>query len=356
MFEVSFLPARYGDAIWIEYGNGGSTQRILIDGGTRGTRSHIRRLLAGVSPGRSHLELLVVTHVDRDHIEGVLGLLQEADSSLRIDDVWFNGWRHLPPEIDVEAFGPAQGESLTRRILELELPWNGAFDGGPIVIPDAGALPTIDLPGGMRLTLLSPTHDALAKLKPVWEREVIEAGLVPGQGEDVDDDASTDEAFGAADLPDIDALAATPFDDDRSAANRSSIAFIAEFEGKRVLFGADAHVAGVEAALDRLPGNQRPRLDLYKISHHGSKNTTSRPLVERVDCSRFVFSTNGSLFKHPHGEAVSRVIKGAGEGAELIFNYKSPRNEVWDLTTLKRRHGYRTRYPDTEENGVTIQL
>jgi hypothetical protein len=32
-FRIELLPARQGDAIWIEYGNSSRTRRILIDAG-----------------------------------------------------------------------------------------------------------------------------------------------------------------------------------------------------------------------------------------------------------------------------------------------------------------------------------
>jgi|KBSSwiStaDraftv2_1062776.scaffolds.fasta_scaffold25870_7 hypothetical protein len=33
-FRIEMLPAQHGDALWIEYGSGSDTNRILIDGGT----------------------------------------------------------------------------------------------------------------------------------------------------------------------------------------------------------------------------------------------------------------------------------------------------------------------------------
>jgi hypothetical protein len=60
-----------------------------------------------------------------------------------------------------------------------------------------------------------------------------------------------------------------------------------------------------------------------------------------------VFSSNGaSNTKHPHREAVARVLHD-GDGVEsLVFNYKTRFNEVWDDSDLKQEHGYDTRYGD----------
>ncbi len=37
IFTLELLPARFGDAIWVEYGDPRSPHRMLIDGGARST-------------------------------------------------------------------------------------------------------------------------------------------------------------------------------------------------------------------------------------------------------------------------------------------------------------------------------
>lgn len=198
---------------------------------------------------------------------------------------------------------------------------------------------------------------ALAELRPMWEREVREANLDPGFGLEPKDDVEPEEEdFGGEDLPDVVALSDSQFEGDNSEANGSSIAFIAEFDGRRVLFAADAHAEKLVTSLDRLSPDKRVALDLFKISHHGSKNTTSSNLIEKVDCQSYLFSTNGSIYKHPHGEAVARVLTSAGGEPMLIFNYRSASNQIWGLDSLKTRHNYHTRYPAEGQEGIDIEL
>jgi beta-lactamase superfamily II metal-dependent hydrolase len=40
---------------------------------------------------------LILTHIDADHIEGLLKLVAERDSLVTFKDVWFNGRQHLEP-------------------------------------------------------------------------------------------------------------------------------------------------------------------------------------------------------------------------------------------------------------------
>ena len=360
MFKVKFLPARFGDAIWIEYGDKDAPSRVLIDSGTSGTSSDIRSALKAISADQKRFfELVVVSHIDRDHIEGMLKLLSQADPGFEIGDIWFNGWSHFPGNAEDEHFGAVQGERLTDRILHLHIPWNSAFNGKAIFVTDSGPLPQKTLPGGMRLTLLSPTLTGLTDLKPKWSQEVRQANLDPGFGLAANDGihpGDEDEAFGAQELPEVETLARSAFEGDTSEANGSSIALLAEFEGKRVLLAADAHADVLMAALDRLSPGSRVPIDLFKISHHGSKYTTSRELIEKINCPLYVFSTNGSIFKHPDQETVSRVIVAGGGQPKLVFNYRSPRNEIWDLAFLKGKYGYQAAYPADQDKGIEIEV
>ena len=80
----------------------------------------------------------------------------------------------------------------------------------------------------MNLTLLSPDTEQLRRLKPDWEKEVRKAGLDPDRPEPYEAEELPDniERFGAGD-PQVDDLADTPFEDDSSPANGSSIAVMA---------------------------------------------------------------------------------------------------------------------------------
>ena len=71
--RVEMLPGGHGDALLVEYGTTSKKHRILIDAGTQPSYPHVKARLLDVPDGG--LDLLVVTHVDTDHIAGVLPLL-----------------------------------------------------------------------------------------------------------------------------------------------------------------------------------------------------------------------------------------------------------------------------------------
>ncbi len=352
-FNIKFLPARYGDCIWIEYGTDTKTHRILIDGGTRGTKTDIKKMIKALPVDQRHFELIVVTHIDRDHIEGILSLLEEEELDFKVDDFWFNSWQHLKESED-EVLGPGQGERLTAAIIKHQIKWNNAFENNAVVIPLSGELPEIELPGGMKIALLSPLIKNLVALKPVWEKEVKDAGLVPGWGAlppvEIEDD---EEHLGA--LPDVNTLNDEVFHEDKAEANGSSIAFLGSFEGKTVFFGGDSFPSVVLDSLNKLYDGKAP-IELVKLSHHASAHNTSPELIEKFDSNRYLISTNGSNYHHPAAVTVAKVIKRGGTGVELYFNYKSDDNKVWDSDTLKTKHNYKSIYPVDGKVGITIPI
>jgi beta-lactamase superfamily II metal-dependent hydrolase len=355
MMKIEMLPADHGDCLWIEYGEPGEVRRVLIDGGTPGTYQRaLRARLLMLPAEQRRFELLIVSHVDADHIGGALALLKDRKLGVRYEDIWFNGLKHLTPD----ELGPAQGDSLTDEIEDQGLPWNTRFNGKGVVVLD-GKLPVHELPGGLKLTLLSPTPTQLAKLRPVWEKATKRAGLVPGAAPEPEED---EPAPGPRDVlgddVSIQALADAKFKSDTSAANGSSIAVLAEYGGKRVILAADAHAPVLAATIRRHIGDGRDKLqvDAVKLPHHGSRNNVSSELLELLDCDNYLFSTSGAIYKHPDQEAVARAIFYGREGTTLHFNYRTEFNEMWDDRTLMKRNGYEARYPGADEEGLVLEL
>ena len=363
MFTIEMLPAAHGDCLWIEYGDQRRPNVVLIDGGPSSsvTAQRLRGRISerlGPSGAADCAELLVVTHIDADHITGVLRLLTERDGPTpAFADVWFNGWDHLPADV----LGAKQGEALSAAILQRRLPWNAALDGAAVMVAEGAPLPVVTLPGGLALTLLSPTRTQLAELRPVWEQELRAAGLVPGQQPVPPPPEPGDVLGDGGDGPvDPEQLAEEPFESDHSEANGASIAFLAEYDGRSVLFTGDAAAPVLEAGLRRLAherGLERVPVDAFKLPHHGSRYNLSAGLLDLVDCARFLLSTNGQRFHHPDAVALSRIVAGdAGRGGELLFNYRTQDNELWEHRSLRRRYGYTTRYPPDGEEGLVVAL
>jgi hypothetical protein len=283
-----------------------------------------------------------------------LELLREKDAlGVTFEDVWFNGFHHLPPPGDV--LGPLHGEELMGILLAKGLPWNGAFGGDAVAVD--GAPPERVLGGGMKVTLLSPTPALLTRLWQKWDEVVTRAGLTPGGGPGQPEPADDAEVEVLGGL-NVEALAALPFKIDRSEANGSSIAFIAEYEGKQCLLAGDAFPTALAASVRRLGASDSNPLALaaFKPSHHGSRGSLNNDLLHLLACNCYLVSTDGSYFKHPHSESVARIIARGGERPRLCFNYRTEYNAGWDDPDLMREHGYEVAFPRPATAGLKVDL
>lgn len=357
MFTLEALPASQGDALWLTWGDEDAPRHLLVDAGPprnalrKALRSHIADRLTATG-GR--LELLVVTHIDSDHVGGVLHLFADGPPC-EIDDVWFNGYDHHPTDV----MGAEQAERLSDLLVEHELGWNAAFGAGPVAVPadPAAPLPRVELPGGLHLTVLGPTRQRLRELAPHWRKECEAAGLVPGIAptEPTPEPADT---LGAVRIRDVEGLAAAPFTPDDSLANAASITLLAEHAGRSVLLTGDALAEDVVAALDRLAEERGGPVGVHalKVPHHGSRANVTAQLVERVGAPHHLFCSDGKVYGHPSPEAVARVVTASQQPVDLHFNHRSDLTAAWDRATLIREHRYRPHYPDDDTSGITLDL
>jgi beta-lactamase superfamily II metal-dependent hydrolase len=348
MLELEMLPAREGDCLLLTYGHPDSPHRVLVDGGRVATYADVKARLERLPEGQRDLDLLVVTHVDRDHIEGVLAMLEDPARPVRFRDLWFNGYHHLLDD-SVESFGPRQGEKLSTAILKQRLPWNRAFNGSAVETREG--FPAVELGGDLKITVLSPSREKLAGLIPKWVADCADAGLIPTSAAKRNDLPDDIDAFGGFRIKDA---AEEPFQKDSSKSNGSSIGLLVEYEDKRLLLAGDAHADLLAESLRPLAqkaGGKLP-LDAFKLSHHGSAANTSCELLDLISCRNYLISTNGSIYSHPDRVALARVVKAGDAERELIFNYETPETSFWNNSVWQNRHGYRTRYPSPSENGT----
>jgi beta-lactamase superfamily II metal-dependent hydrolase len=349
VLRIEMLPGHHGDALMVEYGPRRAPFRVLIDGGTPASFGAVKQRLEKI--GRPvALELMVVTHVDADHIGGALALLAHRPKLASPKEIWFNAFQHLFPP---DQLGPVQGEGLTTAIEQagLKARWNKQFASRSVVVPDRGPLPVLRLAGGAALTLLSPSWPKLAKMQKAWIDACKKADILPGRGVEPTD------VLGKRPPPvalDIEQLAAVKFAQDAAPANGSSIAFLFEHGGKRLLLTGDAHPGVLAGSIDRLP--DRLAVDAWKVSHHGSRANSSPALLGKVDCPRFLISTDSGTFGHPDPEAIARIVQRPGEKT-LYFNYDTPYTRPWADAALRQKYSYTAVYPDDGRDGhLAVEL
>lgn len=348
MFRVRAIQVEHGDSLLVSYGTEGQLYHVLVDGGPSGS---LAALLSALKPecvdGRLRIEVLVVTHYDLDHIEGVIELLKDVPYWLDIGQIWFNGYHHLRP---ADILGASEGDSLSVLIRSLGIPWNASFgkqdtggNGGRILQSSSAVL----LPGGLDVKVLSPDESGLKALAKDWSDPAVppqESGAIPG------------DLMGRRDTwpPDKHTLyGGVAFVSDGSIPNRSSIALLLTFGEKRVLLAADAYSKVVKEGLAlHLPGSES--IDLLKVSHHGSKGNTDKSLLDRLGCRRFLISTSGKTHKHPDHALIARLVS-RQDSPEIIFNYSKGWPGNW-LNKPSSWPSYIPRYPEGADQFVDVLL
>jgi len=101
-------------------------------------------------------------------------------------------------------------------------------------------------------------------------------------------------------------------------ANRDSIVLEIDVAGRRVVFTGDSTGAGEAAAGAALA--RGPPVDVLKVSHHGSRYSTTAGFVDGVRPRTAVISVGSNSYGHPSNDAVKRLRAG---GARVLSTQRS---------------------------------
>ncbi|MDO6545205.1 ComEC/Rec2 family competence protein [Photobacterium sanguinicancri] len=320
--QTKFLQAKNGDAILITFLDLQNNERnILIDGGTSSTYQYKTKngkkksgSLKNAIDQLGRIDLLILTHIDDDHIAGILKWLESDDVAInKIGKVWFNGGDALSEHLNQE-LGKDLEPMLERRINKNTSTKQGVKF--TTLISDSGVwdkeiirAPSCKVCFDTSFTFLSPNQKKLELLSDKWSRD----------SKSLDTANKNDYSHTLKKHIEIDL-----FTEDKSIPNGSSIAFIMEHRSVKYLFLSDAHPSVVINSLRELGYSKENKLkvEFVKVSHHGSKHNTSYELLSLIDTNRYIFSSNGDIHKLPHKCCIARIIND-NNTAELIFNYKS---------------------------------
>jgi len=324
--SIRVLHALHGDCILITIGSEEPLKRILIDGGPPGTfkarpSGDLRCLLAELLRQGKYIDLVILTHVDDDHIGGLIKAFEHEDGlAVLARKVIFNSGRlihkyfNVTPDISKEIEGNftqsqatsiGQGDTL-ERLLEDKGIWHQE-------IIKQGDTYVLD---GAELLFLSPNEEELNRLLGEWAKEF------PIQ---FTSHKKTDWADSYESL-----LSTDTFVEDGSVTNASSLAFILRVDSRSFLFLGDAHPSTVSMGLKLFKYTVENPLEaeLVKVSHHGSKGNTNSEFLHLVHCSRFVISTDGSRHGLPDKVTLAR-IHNHNSDAVIYFNYEGLIDELY---------------------------
>jgi beta-lactamase superfamily II metal-dependent hydrolase len=315
MLKIKAYPASHGDAFLISIYSTDEVFNIIVDGGIGKQCFHeMQKDIKNVADSGQFIDLLIITHIDDDHIRGVINLFEYdlLDQNL-LKKVWFNSGIAISQYFEcnfdklrelkiypqtIKKMSVFQGITLEKKLKEL-----GCWDGDVV---HSGMTLSI---GDSKISVLSPDIESLEKLNAKWQ---------------VEKETAIDMAHAQKDYDlTIEYLNNNKFSEDSSIPNRSSIAFLLENGNDRILMLGDAHPSIVEQTV-KLAGYspENPlEVNLIKVSHHGSKGNTSPSLLKYIKCFRFLVSTNGSKHGLPDKECFSKIICSTPEKVTFYFNY-----------------------------------
>ncbi|HEV7350357.1 ComEC/Rec2 family competence protein [Telluribacter sp.] len=307
---------------------------ILIDGGTsrayefknakqRWEDGELKLLIATIKERGEKIDLLILTHVDDDHIGGILKWLgKDQEAHLLIGSVWFNSGRLINEYfneseveenlIKLEVTDPSNPDTSIRQgvVFENYITKYGIWKRQLIIAGDKKEAQ------GITFYILSPNEEKLQSLRRKWDRETPSTDTGGG----TDDYHHTLKALIESDL----------FTEDTAPHNGSSIAFLLRYQNTDCLFLADAHPSIVVESLKNLGfSKEKPvQAALVKLSHHGSKANSSTAMFDMIESNTFVISTNGDVHNHPDKQLLARLISHYPK-ATLYFNYSQVISKVF---------------------------
>jgi beta-lactamase superfamily II metal-dependent hydrolase len=334
IFTLDVRRAKKGDCLILHYGSKTEPGLMLIDGGPADVyQPHLKPRLAELRKARGlgandplPVDLLMVSHIDDDHIKGVLELTKEmieaqGPKPLKINGVWHNTFDDIignnPDKLraavtasfgtaslsgdgeEVEGLDPeaakvlasvSQGFRLRDDSRALKLRVNPQFKGKLVIAKKGGK--QVDMGKGLKFTVVGPMNDEILALQKAHDEF-----LEKQQGK-------KSEA----------SLAAFT---DTSVPNLSSVVVLAEVGKKRILLTGDARgdkvLKGLElVGLLKPDGKSKIHVDIFKCPHHGSKRNNDPISFRRITADHYVFSGNGE-HGNPHRETLEMLWAERGD-------------------------------------------
>jgi beta-lactamase superfamily II metal-dependent hydrolase len=381
-FSLEVRRARKGDCLLLHYGTKADPRLMLIDAGPSSVyKPQLRPRLDEIRKKRKltdndslPVDVVMVSHIDDDHIKGIIDLTTELRNQesnheaqyLTSKSLWHNSFDDLlkttPPELDQAGFGPASmaasidaealdGDDLSVLKVLASVPQGRALrddaeflrkagHGWDVNDVSKGSLILADkktkakkLDGGINVTIVGPMVPELAKLQKDHDKYLKAKKL--GQ--------KTTASLLAAYV-------------DESVANLSSIVVMVEAGKKTILLTGDARGDKVLEGL-RLTGLLGPgpkaklKIDVLKVPHHGSSNNMETAFFTQVIADHYVFSGDGE-HGNPERETLEMLLKARSKDSfTMYFTYPIDKIDVdrqkdWEKEQKKEKKKGKKARPD----------
>jgi Metallo-beta-lactamase superfamily len=387
-----------GDCLLLTSGD--EEHALLVDGGRSGPfTKNASQVLAAMREVGRQLDLVCVSHIDDDHISGILTLVEdelawrvfEFQSEFHPEEaeepdharppeiaaVWHNalfelvgeemelrvaeglsthaslllgssetGMHELAESLDNLATGEAASLELSRRLSaeQLGIPVNPEAGGGLLLRGGAGEL--VEL-GEVELRVLGPSEDDVERLRGSFQKWLDNnaARLARIRAELVADEDDLSAAIAANPM-----LAASLGQGVESVTppNLASIMLYATEGDESVLLTGDGVSSEILEGLDHhglLADDGTCHVTVLKVQHHGALANVTDEFVRRVTADHYLFCGNGR-HENPEIEVIEAFARarlegfdgGAPFGPDAPFKFWFTSSPESDLTTAQKEH------------------
>ena len=374
MLKLIVVQAEFGDCLLLQSIEGSNSISILIDGGpSRTYEKNLKPTLDKNLPSKK-LDLVILSHIDNDHVLGLLDLFEaiktERESGgskvLAVSGLWHNSFNDLirsnsdANRLMQDLFssnqffavgndsrsgelpalsalkGISEGRDLTKLAQNLNIPINSQLGGDLIVSKEDNKVINLQ---NLKFYILGPTQKNIEKLRKTWDswvRTHTQVGITP---------------------KDYEALQIL----DASITNLSSIMFMVESEGKKLLFTGDGlgkDMLEVLSEKKMLDSEGRLHVDILKVPHHGSERNASREFFDTVIAEAYVISANGRD-DNPSIASLQWIIESKRSKNKVIKIFLTNRtvntDKILQQYDQKKFH-YRFQYLEKESHSFEIPL
>ncbi len=282
-YELDFLgvgdESKSGDAIALRFGNlHGERQEqtvVVIDGGFKSTGDSLVKHIRS-HYGTGLVDIVISTHPDQDHINGLETLLTE----LTVGELWIHQpWNHNKNLAEKFSDGRVTDNSLGERLKEnLEKAWSliklAERKGVKVREPFTGLQDASGL-----LKVLGPSQSYYEELLPDFD------GMPTRAAEGLDAFTSLIKSFVAKLQRFFATWGEDQLDDDAitSARNNSSVITQLIIGDRRLVFTADAGIQALEHAADQIEACvSGAQLRFIQVPHHGSRRNVGPSVLNRL--------------------------------------------------------------------------
>jgi len=401
--ELTIFQSDHGDCLLLK----SKKANILIDGGMGNSYTEfVQDELGKLREQGDVLDLVYISHIDDDHVQGIVKLLDDEVSwrvyeyhsnhtngdrrrkepkfkrPPKIKHIWHNAFKDqisansgriqdmLATSVQALSFqdneefndlanhysniatGVSSAIKISNRISngQLNIPLNHHFKGKLAMVRDNNNPINFC---GLGIYVIGPFWKDLLKLRKAWNDWLGDSkhkSTIRRLRKKAIEDS---DKLSKEELSSLYVSAEIGVRQGLSAANLASLMLLIEEDGKSILLTGDGHADDILKGLKhvgKLNGNGGIHVNVLKIPHHGAEKNTTPEFARKVTADHYVFCGNGHS-KNPDIRIVELYVNSRiGKNSEKSRNSQTDHPfSVWFNTNQKTIYKYKTNM-DTLKN------